>query len=265
MNITVLPYITEAATGNQKAASASKSKAASDTDFSETLQTAMKVTAAIAIDALVAASQKNAVDSSVVQDFFDQNHIPIQVKGGSAIVATTSSKNVSAVNSQVDDNTSSTTSTTSTASGSTMEALESALSSASTSTDSLGCPAALESCFNEAAETYQVPVKLLKAIAKAESGFDANAVSKAGAVGIMQLMPSTAESLGVTDSYDAQANIMGGAKLISQLLNSYDNDLSLALAAYNAGSGNVEKYGGIPPFKETQNYVKKVTDYYNCS
>lgn len=120
------------------------------------------------------------------------------------------------------------------------------------------CPAELEPIFEEAANTFGVSKDLLKAIAKAESNFNPSAVSCAGAVGIMQLMPSTAAGLGVSNSYDARENIMGGAALISSLLTRYNGDTSLALAAYNAGSGNVEKYGGIPPFTETQNYVKKV-------
>lgn len=127
----------------------------------------------------------------------------------------------------------------------------------------LGESQTLDSIFQKAADTYQVPVNLLKAIGKAESGFDANAVSKCGAQGIMQLMPSTAASLGVTNSFDPEQNIMGGAKYISQLLNQYNGNVSYALAAYNAGSGNVAKYGGIPPFEETQNYVVKVTGYMN--
>lgn len=127
----------------------------------------------------------------------------------------------------------------------------------------LGESQTLDSIFQKAADTYQVPVNLLKAIGKAESGFDANAVSKCGAQGIMQLMPSTAASLGVTNSFDPEQNIMGGAKYISQLLNQYNGNVSYALAAYNAGSGNVAKYGGIPPFEETQNYVVKVTNYMN--
>ncbi len=123
--------------------------------------------------------------------------------------------------------------------------------------------ASLDEIFEQAAQTYNVPKNLIKAIAKAESDFRPDATSKAGAQGIMQLMPATARELGVTDSYDPYQNIMGGAKYISQMLQKYDGDISLALAAYNAGSNNVAKYGGIPPFKETQNYVVKVTQYMN--
>lgn len=121
----------------------------------------------------------------------------------------------------------------------------------------------MDDIFQKAADTYGVPVNLLKAMAKQESNFDPNATSSCGAQGVMQLMPATAASLGVTDAYDPEQNIMGGAKYISQLLSKYNGDVSLALAAYNAGSGNVAKYGGIPPFAETQNYVAKVTAYMN--
>lgn len=130
-------------------------------------------------------------------------------------------------------------------------------------TDSLGCPAELEPYFQVAADTYGVDVNLLKAIAKQESAFTSNAVSKSGAVGIMQLMPQTASYLGVTDSYNSYQNIMGGAKFISSLLQQYNGNVSLALAAYNAGPNAVEKYNGIPPYEETQNYVAKVTEYYS--
>lgn len=119
----------------------------------------------------------------------------------------------------------------------------------------------LSSIFEEASNTFGVSVNLLESIAKAESNFDANAVSSAGAIGVMQLMPATAAAMGVTDAYDAYQNIMGGAKYISQLLQQYSGNISLALAAYNAGSSNVDQYGGIPPFTETQNYVKKVLYY----
>jgi hypothetical protein len=119
----------------------------------------------------------------------------------------------------------------------------------------------LDKIFEAAAERYNVPVNLLKAVAKAESNFNPNALSKCGAQGIMQLMPATAESLGVADPFDPEQNIMGGAKYLSQMLQRFDGDTKLALAAYNAGPGSVIKYKGIPPYAETQNYVKKVMGY----
>ncbi len=127
----------------------------------------------------------------------------------------------------------------------------------------LGETESLDKIFDQAADKYNVPVELLKAVGKAESDFDTNAVSRCGAQGIMQLMPSTAKSLGVTNSFDPEQNIMAGAKYLSGLLEKYNGDTKLALAAYNAGSGNVAKYGGIPPFKETQNYVKKIMGFMN--
>lgn len=119
----------------------------------------------------------------------------------------------------------------------------------------------LDGIFSEASAKYHVPVNLLKAVAKAESGFRADAVSSCGAQGIMQLMPSTAASLGVKNSFDPGQNIMGGAKYLGELLDSFGGDPRLAVAAYNAGSGSVRKYGGVPPYAETQNYVKKVLAY----
>lgn len=122
-------------------------------------------------------------------------------------------------------------------------------------------PAELEPYFQEASSEYGIDETLLKAVARAESNFNAGAVSSAGAIGIMQLMPATASSLGVSNPYDARQNIMGGAKYLSSLLAKYNQNISLALAAYNAGSGNVDKYGGIPPFTETQNYVNRILAY----
>ena len=119
--------------------------------------------------------------------------------------------------------------------------------------------------FHEAARTYNVPAALLIAMAKVESEFIPNVVSGAGAIGIMQLMPSTAAGLGVSDPYDPYQNIMGGAKYIAQNIEqfrNYSNGLELAIAAYNAGPNAVVEYGyQIPPYKETQDYVKKVLGY----
>jgi hypothetical protein len=114
----------------------------------------------------------------------------------------------------------------------------------------------LDSVFAAASEKYGVPLNLLKAVAKVESSFRADATSRCGAMGIMQLTPRTAKSLGVNDAYNPVENIMGGAKYLGQLLNKYDGDTSLALAAYNAGPGTVAEHNGVPTF--CQGYIDKV-------
>lgn len=109
---------------------------------------------------------------------------------------------------------------------------------------------------------YGVDEKLVQAVIRQESGFNPKAVSHCGAQGLMQLMPATAKGLGVKDSMNPVQNVEGGVKHLKGLMARYNGNLILALAAYNAGGGNVDKYGGVPPFKETQNYVKSILANY---
>ncbi len=114
----------------------------------------------------------------------------------------------------------------------------------------------------ETSKRYGVDYALVKAVVKAESNFDPLAISRAGAKGLMQLMPGTAKALGVNDSFHPANNIEGGVRHLCYLLDLFDGNLQLALAAYNAGEETVFRYGGLPPYEETRTYVQRVLQYY---
>lgn len=238
MSVTILPYIDEVnkmgSTITESASTEARTDAVYDS-FREVLASAERTQQAMAVDALLTAQSSGSISPDTVQKLLGFNPAPN--------IPVADSQNVSTGN------------TAAVTSGSQTNATSSGNTSSSSSTS-------LDAYFEEAAEKYNVDVKLLKAIAHAESNFNPNATSSSGAMGVMQLMPSTAKSLGITDAYNAYDNIMGGAKVIAEHLANYNGDVSLALAAYNAGSGNVAKYGGVPPFTETQNYIKKVLAYY---
>ena len=123
----------------------------------------------------------------------------------------------------------------------------------------------LDALIDEAAARHQVDPNLVRAVIKVESNFDPNAVSRKGAIGLMQLMPSTARQLNVTDPYDPQQNVDAGVRHLKSLLDNYGGDVPRSLAAYNAGEKAVARSGGVPPYAETRNYVKQITHLYSSS
>ena len=122
----------------------------------------------------------------------------------------------------------------------------------------------IENLIEKYAAKNNLDPDFIKAVVKQESGFNPDAKSKCGAMGLMQLMPQTAKGLGVVDAFDPEQNIEGGVKYLKSMLNRFNNDPKLALAAYNAGPGTVQKYGDIPPYRETQNYVKNIMSSYEA-
>lgn len=244
MSVTIFPYIDKEKTDAYLSVAASSAPAQSADaakTFQDFLETADRSQQAMAVDALLNASHSGTISIETVQELLGFNPYP-----NAPVYAAATNGN----------------STADTAAANSTENTSANNTGNTSSSGNLGCPDNLKSYFEEAARTYNVDINLLMAIAKAESNFNPSATSSAGAMGVMQLMPSTASGLGINDAYNARDNIMGGAQVISQNLERYDGNLSLALAGYNAGCGNVDKYGGIPPFEETQNYVKKVLDYY---
>jgi soluble lytic murein transglycosylase-like protein len=243
MNVKILPYVDETYLGETQAVGAESASVSetceSQASFADVLEDA-KAQKLMEIDAAIAQAKLSGANGLSVNSALARE-LGVDLLSGSDTSTVSTDSSTTEVSSE-----------------------SSAASTAGTSSGScdLVISEELEEIFAEAAETYGVDEKLLKSVAKVESNFNASAVSSAGAVGIMQLMPSTAEGLGVSDSYDARENIFGGAKYLSQLLSKYDGDTSLALAAYNAGSARVDQYGGIPPYTETQNYVTKVLGYY---
>ncbi len=125
-----------------------------------------------------------------------------------------------------------------------------------------GDPARFDQHIRDAATLYQIPVELVRAVIKVESNFDPRALSRANARGLMQLIPETAERMLVKDVFDPRENIFGGTRYLRVLANLFNGDLELTLASYNAGEGAVMRFGGIPPYPETQDYVAKVLAYY---
>ena len=122
-------------------------------------------------------------------------------------------------------------------------------------------PAEFDQIINSCSTEFGVDRSLVKAVIHAESGYNPNAVSRKGAAGLMQLMPGTAHDLKVANSFNPSDNIRGGVRYLRFLLDTFKGDVTLALAAYNAGLGNVAKHGGVPPYEETRNYVSKVLNY----
>lgn len=131
--------------------------------------------------------------------------------------------------------------------------------------DALPPQRAYDTLIREAADRFRVSANLIKSVMHTESNFNAMAISPVGAMGLMQLMPSIAKAYGVDDPFDPRQNIMAGAQMLKELMTMHRGNLPLVLASYNAGAGNVARYRGVPPFRETRNYVKRVSSLYHAA
>ena len=285
MNIKITNHLSQTVYTTSRTTTSSANSKKSFEDILVLNQTALK---AMTIDAMIAESatgsiSPDAVNAAAIMKFRNTLTNVIAPIPKEDVSTSSSPENINNTNTNnaIDKNSNTTTNTTvendntnpstNDTPVSTNGTLNSSTSNYNTSIDisdvynagSLVCSDELNTYFKEASAAYNVDVKLLKAIAKAESNFNPSDTSRSGAMGIMQLMPGTAKELGVTDAYNARECIMGGAKYISDRITEFNGDITLALAAYNAGSPNVKKYGGVPPFTQTQNYVKKVLEYYN--
>jgi len=190
-----------------------------------------------------------------------QSRLPLQMKG---LQDSTSFQD--ALNAATNTDSSSTSTTDNLGNGNT-SALDTAKASLANNTayipqDKSKLMDLINTTIHNASIKYGIDENLIKAVMKQESSFDPTALSHSGAQGLMQLMPGTARALGVTNAWDITQNINGGAQYLKDQLVTFNNDVSLALAAYNAGPNNVKKYNGIPPFQETQDYVQRVLQNY---
>ena len=301
MKISITSYTdTEITNFTSNISSASSVYTMPEADFNSQLAAAKRAITSLSVDTVLSENKEAALNAAavlskssradlqaignVMSDYASSSDSTTASDAATAILqaagyapvsnSTTATNNASANSNGTDTTVATNSSSTSSTVSSTVSSTETATDTAAPTTETsssnlvsstsknLTCSEELESYFKEAAETYNVDINLLKAIAKTESSFNPSATSSAGAMGVMQLMPFVAEELVIEDAYDAHDNIMGGASVIASHLEKYDGNLSLALAAYNAGSGAVDRAGGVPSY--ASKYVSKVLGFYEA-